>query len=353
MSSVLLPTRRWTPACEELLAQVGPDDELLFVCDAPDDPIAAHPGLRAAVKRGDDADEGSDDGEKGEAGNDGDEDSDGDGNSDGDAGDASARLLVAGEPTGCSGKANAIAHGLERAASDQRRFVWTDADFAHAEGWLARLEALGERHGPVSGVPVFVSEGWAWRLFEPAGAVLGSLAIERADRVWGGCVTFTRGDVNLDALVGDLRRTVSDDGLLWEHLAAEYGGPGVTTTRELVSEVPVAGTPRAVANRAVRNNRIVYMTDPAGTRRGLLGLVLFAGLSLLAPAVAAGLATLVAAATYRYLGVRRWTWLLAWPAFLLAPLGLAAGILGREFRWGGRRYRWRSKFDVSVCSGTR
>jgi len=83
--SVLLPTVEWTPACDDLTAQLRDGDQLLVICDSESDPVA-----------GRDPPE-------------------------------NVEILTAGEPEGCSGKANAMAHGMERAAND--RFVWTDADY--------------------------------------------------------------------------------------------------------------------------------------------------------------------------------------------------------------------------------
>ena len=71
MASVILPTTRWTDGCADVLASLSPDDELFVVADHPDDPVFA------------------------------------------DAPDT-AELVAAGDPVGCSGKANALAAGMER-----------------------------------------------------------------------------------------------------------------------------------------------------------------------------------------------------------------------------------------------
>lgn len=113
-TTVILPTTRWTTACEEVADQLGLTDELLIVCDHDSDPVA---------------------------------------NRD-DALPCGARLVFAGDPEGCSGKANAIAAGMHAAWND--RIVWTDDDFHHPPDWLTRLHAGYERHGPVSEVPFFV-----------------------------------------------------------------------------------------------------------------------------------------------------------------------------------------------------
>ena len=38
--SVLLPTVEWTPACDDLTAQLRDGDELLVICDSESDPVA-------------------------------------------------------------------------------------------------------------------------------------------------------------------------------------------------------------------------------------------------------------------------------------------------------------------------
>lgn len=58
--------------------------------------------------------------------------------------------------------------------------------------------------------------------------------------------------------------------------------------------------------------------------------------------------TVVHLAVNEALGVRRWTAVLAYPAlFVFVPLVLY-GLVRRTFVWGGRQYRWRGKFDVTV-----
>ncbi|MDY6817608.1 MAG: glycosyltransferase, partial [Halobacteriales archaeon] len=104
--SVLLPTIEWNRACDQLSDQIQSGDELLVICDTEDDPVASH-----------DPPDG-------------------------------VEILLAGEPEGCSGKANAMAYGMEQATND--RFVWTDADFDREDDWLDRLVAAGEQHGPAT-----------------------------------------------------------------------------------------------------------------------------------------------------------------------------------------------------------
>lgn len=103
-TSVLLPTTRWTDAGDEVSAQLCDGDELLVI-DDDSDPVAGRTDAPAGV-----------------------------------------RLVAAGEPEGCSGKANAIAAGMETARHD--RIVSTDDDFHHPQtGWRLSpptMSAMGQ-----------------------------------------------------------------------------------------------------------------------------------------------------------------------------------------------------------------
>lgn len=297
MVSVLLPTVEWGPACEQVAAQLESDDELLVVCDADSDPVASH-----------DPPDG-------------------------------VRILVAGDPDGCSGKANALAYGMERANCD--RFLWTDDDFDHGDDWLGRVKRLADEHGVVTGVPVFVGDGW-WRLAEPLIVATGSLGLYLGGQVWGGCVTFTRDDVDVDTLVTDLRRTVSDDGLLSSRLH------DVTAARDLTEQIHVDGDFESVRQRMVRFTQTVRFEETSSTPAMVGSCVLFALAGLVWPLPVAALLTLFTVLVYRFFGVDRPTFLLAYPALLVAPFVLLYGLLTPEFEWGGRRYRWRGVYDVTV-----
>jgi hypothetical protein len=297
MVSVLLPTVEWGPACEQVAAQLESDDELLVVCDTDSDPVASH-----------DAPEG-------------------------------VRILVAGEPDGCSGKANALAYGMERATGD--RFLWTDDDFDHGDDWLGRVKRLAEAHSVVTGIPVFVGDGW-WRVAEPLIVGSGSLGLYLGGQVWGGCVTFTREDVDVDELVSDLRRTVSDDGLLSSRL------DDVTAARELTEQIRIDGDFENVRQRLVRFTQTVRFEQTTSTPGLVGGFLCLAVAGLVWPLPVAGLITAITAGTYWFFGIRRATFLLAYPALLVAPLILLYGLLTSEFEWGGRRYRWRDVYDVTI-----
>lgn len=300
--SVLLPTTEWGTACDQLAADLDSGDELLVVCDSPADPVSGH-----------DPPDG-------------------------------VEILVAGEPTGCSGKANALAHGMERATND--RLVWTDDDFERDPGWLDRLVAAGERHGPASAIPVFLGGGW-WRLAEPWNGVAFGLSMYlgvggAGDTAWGGGVTFTRSEltVETETFVAELRRVLSDDALLTRRLS------GVHPVRSMVTPVEVAGDLGSVVSRLVRFTRIVGVNE--GWIRGVATSAVLLAVALIAPVLVAPLATALAMLGYSTLGLRRTSALLAYPGVFLLPLVVLAGRTVDTFEWGGRRYRYANSGEVTV-----
>jgi len=301
---VLLPTREWGPACEQAAAGLGPEDELLVICDSPEDPVAGHdapPGVE---------------------------------------------VLVAGEPEGCSGKANALARGMAAARHD--RFVWTDDDFARGPDWLDELVAAGERHGPASAVPFFTGGGW-WRLVEPWYGALFALLVAFgvgpfADTAWGGGVTFTREELTTDVetFAAELRTVLSDDYLLTQRL------PSVHPVRSMVTPVEVAGDRGAVASRVVRFGRIL------GVNEGWSGAVVnpvAAVVALAYPFVVAPLLTAAFVPVYAWLGRRRVNALFAYPGLLALPVAVLVARLVPEFEWAGRRYRFGEDGAVEVVRG--
>jgi hypothetical protein len=297
-TSVLLPTVAWTPACREVAAQLDPEDELLLLCDTDADPIAS---------RETDLPE-------------------------------QVRLLRAGEPEGCSGKANAIATGMRRA--DHDRIVWTDDDFHHPPDWLADLQADYEAHGPVTELPFFVGRDPLSLLCEPLYVLGGPLGVYAAGKAWGGAVVFERSDLEWERFLADLSRTVSDDGLLSEYL-------DVTPLRR-VRSVPIGGTIDESVERHVRFMQIVWRHDPWTTLFTIVLMSLFTLLCLFFPLPGFLLTTAILSVVYAAFSVRRWTVLLAYPATLVQLPLFGYALARRTFVWGGRRYRWRAKFDVRV-----
>jgi hypothetical protein len=298
--SVLLPTVEWGPACTELADQVEPADELLLICDTETDPVASRETP------------------------------------------PNTEVLTAGEPTGCSGKANALAHGMERAEHD--RFVWTDDDFTRPSDWLDRLVDAEEAHGPATVIPNFVGGGW-WRLVEPTSTVMSTLSMYLgrgpwAGNAWGGGVIFTRDDLDVGELVTDLRNCLSDDGVLSDHLGTVY------PSRPMIADVPVPGDFASVKERMTRFARITHVHEGLGGP--LVVSLILVCLALLFPLYSIPLITVASGVTYAVLGKKRWTFVLAYPALLILPLLFIAGITRREFEWAGRRYRMNSANDIEV-----
>jgi len=295
-TSVILPTVRQTDTVGEITTQLGGDDELLVVCDSDSDPIAeAADSFPEAV-----------------------------------------RLVVAGEPDGCSGKANAIAAAMEAANHD--RLVWTDDDFRHPPEWLADLQADYERQGPTTEVPYFVGRDPLSRLLEPMYMMGATAGLTLIDKPWGGAVIFERDDIDEAAFLTDLRQTVSDDGLLGAYL-------DVTPVKR-VRRVEIGGTMRESLERNTRFMQIVDYFSPYPNVTVPLS-TLYVACCLLFPVPAALLSTAGMAVVYAYFGVARWTVLLTYPA-LIAQFPLLLYGLSRSFVWGGRRYHWPERFEVVV-----
>ncbi len=295
---MLLPTVRWTDACTEVATDLGPDDELLVIADTAADPVAD--------RRGETPD--------------------------------GVRIVLAGEPTGCSGKANAIAAGMEAAATD--RIVWTDDDFRHPPGWLAALNADYDRQGPTTELPVFLGRDPLGVLLEPAYLIGGTLAVSLAGIAWGGAVVFERDDLDEAAFLADLRRSVSDDGTLTDHLDV--------TAVDRTRRVPAGGSARASLERFVRFLWITRYHAPRATAVNVVLAVALSALLIVAPLPTLSFVTVLSAATYAWVGLRRPTFLLAGPAALVMPALMAYAFARRTFVWGGRRYRWTGKRDVTV-----
>lgn len=296
-TTVLLPTTRRSPVIEEIATQLSPADEFLVICDHETDPVA-------------DCDDEFE----------------------------NVTIVVAGEPTGCSGKANAIATGMEEATHD--RVVWTDDDFHHPPDWLAAFHEAYDERGPVSELYFFIGSDLLSTLLEPIYTIGGTLGTYANDKAWGGSVMFERGDLDCASFLRDLRRTVSDDGLLSEYLD--------TTSLNRVRRVKIGGTIRETLERHVRFTQIVHQHSPRDTV--VMGVVtsLLALFCLFVPIYAGITVTALATCVYAYFGIRRWTVLLTYPAILLQVPLMGYALTRRTFVWSGRRYRWKSKFDVEV-----
>jgi hypothetical protein len=228
---------------------------------------------------------------------------------------------------------------MEAASHD--RLVWTDDDFHHPPDWLDRLHEDYAEYGPTTELPAFVGQDPLAVLLEPIYVLGGTLGTYVGDHAWGGAVIFDRRDIDEARFLSELRQTISDDGLLGEHT-------DVTSVRR-VHSVPMGGSIRQTLERHIRFNKIFALHDPTAARlsfgvlvAALIGCVLF-------PPLAVGL-TLLTAGVGASFGVRRESLLLTVPALAAAvPLGLYA-FARNTFVWGGRRYRWDSKFAVAVLN---
>ena len=101
------------------------------------------------------------------------------------------RLICAGDPVGCSGKANAIAAGMEAAKHD--RLVWTDDDFHHPPDWLDQLHQDYAEYGPTTELPAFVGQDPLAVLLEPIYVLGGTLGTYVGDHAWAGLSSPTGG----------------------------------------------------------------------------------------------------------------------------------------------------------------
>lgn len=73
-----------------------------------------------------------------------------------------------------------------------------------------------------------------------------------------------------------------------------------------------------------------------------------AAVCLLSPLYAAGALTVVIGGVYVFFDRWRWTFLLAYRAILLYVPLMGYALARRTFVWGGRRYRWPSKYDGEI-----
>lgn len=303
--SVILPTLRWGTACDQLADQLKSQDELLVVCDTESDPIASHDSPK------------------------------------------NVEILIAGEPEGCSAKANAIACGMGHAKHD--RFIWSDDDYERGEDWIDRLVSYGEEYGPAAVQPIFPGGGW-WRLVEPVGVLLLGLqhgllwGDGSGGYPWGGGVTFTRNDLDIpvDQLVAELRQCISDDNVLHDHVGEAY------MVQSMRATVRVDGDFQDTSRRLIRWMRADHVRD--GLVVPFIASLAVVALAILFPLIVATVVTVAAGFSYAQIGYSRWTFLLAYPGLLTLPVVLASGIVIDEVMWGSRRYRINDVNDIEVVA---
>lgn len=298
-TSILLPTTSWTAVIDELAEQLTGTDELLIICDSETDSITDHtPDFTSNTK-----------------------------------------LVIAGEPEGCSGKANAIATGME--AAQNEHIVWTDDDFHHPDDWLSQLHDDYAQNGPTTELAFFTGRDALSFLFEPLYAIAGTLGTYTNEIAWGGAVIFHRGDLpDEEAFRRDLLRTISDDGLLTDRV-------DITPVKR-VRQVKMGGSFRETLERHVRFTQLGRHHDPKGSvLNGFIGTITTIAGLLFPIQLFIGL-TILFAGVYTAFGVRRWTFVLGYPAVMISMPLMFYALLRKSFVWGGRRYRWNTKFDVEI-----
>jgi hypothetical protein len=141
-------------------------------------------------------------------------------------------------------------------------------------------------------------------------------------------------------LADELRRVLSDDGLLSQH--ADELHP----VRSIVMPVKVSGDPKSTYYRTVRFNRLTHIYE--GMAGDLTIALLMPGAAVVFPLGVALAATVLTGTVYAVLGLRRGTVLLSFIGIFLVPLEILAGIFVSEFEWAARHYRLNGEYDVDL-----
>ena len=251
--------------------------------------------------------------------------------------ESKVKLVVAGEPENCSGKANAIYHGMKASKND--RVVWTDDDFKHPDNWLEQMHRDCDRYGGVSELPFFTGNNPLTILNEPIYAFTMLMAYLN-NQAWGGSVMFDRDSFNEEKFLEELQKTVGDDVLLSEHLESK------TVMRTHCVEIDE--TIRGSLERTTRFVKHVRYHEPFQT--GLLTATSFllAAAAITYPLTSFTISTVFFLTVYLAMGRKRPTFLLGYLSLIILPLFLLYGLLRRTFVWQGRRYRYNSKLDVEI-----
>lgn len=304
MASIILPTFEWTKSCESLYEQVETDDELLVIVDSD-----SAPAVQPVRQR------------------------------------PNATLVTAGDPSGCSGKSNAVAAGLETASQDE--IVLTDSDVPRDDDWLKTLKQGIEDHGAVTGGVLFSHTGGRGRflgwLIEPIFAVF-SIILMLSGGLWGGAAGFHRRHIDdMETLQAHLRQTVTDDLLIGEHLTTS-----VKAEFDLTAVIPIEVSVSRFWDRWIRYALSFRYGDDASLGVGFLfGAIQAAGLIFFPlPTLLGSLA--LGGVVYRLFGTARPTMLLTPITFIINALLTGYAATKSEFDWGGRRYQWTGKFEVEV-----
>lgn len=249
----------------------------------------------------------------------------------------SVELVIAGEPEGCSGKANAVHEGMK--AAENERMVWTDDDFHHPDDWLDNLHEECDKHGAVSELPFFVGKNPLTVVNEPIYALVMFVTFLE-NQVWGGAVMFDREKLDEEKFLEELKSTVGDDVLLSEHLEAK--------TLRRTRRVEIDENVREALERMTRFVKHVRYHEPLKTAFLSAASVGLASACILFPLTSFAASAAGFLGVYGFLGGRRPTFLLGYLSLILLPFLLLYGFVRRSFVWQGRRYRYRSKFDIEV-----
>jgi len=304
MASIILPTFDWTASCQSLYKQLGPEDELLVVVDTENAPAAGPVRERP-----------------------------------------DATLVLAGEPTESSGKSNAVAAGLETASQDE--ILLTDSDVPRGEDWLSRLKGGVDKHGAVTGGVLFAHTDGAGRflgwLIEPLQAVF-MIILMFSGGLWGGAAGFHRRHIDdMDALLENLQRTVTDDLLIGEHLTTS-----VEADFALTAVIPIEADVGRFRDRWVRYALSFRYGDDASLGVAFLLGVIQATALVLVPLPTVLLSLLLGGVVYWLFDTVRPTFLLTPVTFIINVVFTGYAATRSEFVWGGRHYRWRDKLDVEI-----
>lgn len=295
-TTIILPTQRKTPVVEEVISQLSEKDELLVACDSEQDAVA-----------------------------------------DSDFDSEQVRIIVAGEPEGCSGKANAIYHGMK--AAENNRIVWTDDDFNHPEDWLEQMHKDCNRYGAVSELPFFIGKNPLSLISEPIYSFV-MLVTYLNNQAWGGSVMFDRDSFDEEKFLEELKTTIGDDVLLSEHLDSK--------TVRRTHRVEIDETSRDALERITRFVKNVRYHEPLQTAILSLTSAVLAFGCIAYPLPSFLTSTLGFFGIYRFLGENRFSFMFGYIALLLLPLLLLYGLLRQTFVWHGRRYKYNSKLDIEI-----
>ena len=296
-TSVILPTIHPVDAINDISNQLEDNDELIVVCDNERNPVA-------------EIDFGS---------------------------KSQVRLIEAGEPESCSGKANAIAAGMK--AAENQWIAWTDDDFEHKDDWLKTLKQGCEEYGAASELPFHISKNKLGCLSESVLAA-AMLATYLDNQCWGGSLIFDRNLLDEEEFLDDLTSTISDDVLLGEYLDFK--------TIRSFREVRVDSNFEETVERGVRFLQIVRNHRPTETLLLTFVSFIIAFLLISNPLLGFIITNLAFLGVYMFFNKLRPTFVLSYLSLIVLPFFTLYSLNRSKFEWAGRKYKFNSKLDVEV-----